>query len=230
MLMDLDTHLRTKLTNQILQDLRTAAPGSLAMLRGSLATNQADAYSDIDILWQVPDSEFNVCVDNLSEILARVGPLESLRSDPPLQRSTKHRLFFARYQDVPLFWRVDLEIFAESIHHDPNYDLDNPEARGEAYAVTESALMNGVLTCKALLRGKGDVAEIAIQRAYDRVSLDRPPVPIIDQVISVCDAVKVMDPRLGSLAERVKELAVEVQETGLNSPTTTGAQIKQEHS
>ncbi len=226
--MDLDTLLRTRLTNKILDDLKTAAPGSLAMLRGSLATGKADAYSDIDILWQVPDSEFIVSVDNLGEILSRVGPVESLRSDPPLQRSAKHRLFFARYQDMPLFWRVDLEIFAESIQRDPNYDLGNPEARGDVWSLAESALMNGVYTCKMLLRGKMNAAEASMRRAYDRVSLDRPTTPIIEQIVSLCDTVKVMDPRLGDLAERVKQLTFEVQTITYASTRATETQTGQE--
>ncbi len=65
----LDTRLRAKLVNRMLTCLEEAAPGSKALLRGSLARNKGDQYSDIDVLWEVPDPHFKQCVDNLREVL-----------------------------------------------------------------------------------------------------------------------------------------------------------------
>ncbi|MGB8644902.1 MAG: nucleotidyltransferase domain-containing protein [Anaerolineae bacterium] len=208
--MDLDIRIRSKLVNRILDDLRGAAPGSRAFLRGSLATERADEYSDIDILWEVPDSEFHVCVDNLAEILSRIGVVESLRSDPALQRSGKHRLFFARFEDMPLFWRADIEIFAESVQRDANYDLDNPEVRGSVWSLAESALSNAILALKSYLRDRPEQMASAIQRAYDRLGLELPEAPLCNQVQQLADAAQSMDPQVGRLAQRVKQLTLDV--------------------
>ena len=111
----LDPERRTRVADEILRRLEQAAPGSVAELRGSLTSGATDPYSDIDALWEVPDANFQHCVGNLERILSSVHPVESLRSDPDLQRSAKHRLFFVRLAGLPLFWRLDLEVFARSI-------------------------------------------------------------------------------------------------------------------
>ena len=108
-----------------------AVVSSTAGLRGSLARGSADRYSDIDVFWEVPDSEFCDAIDELPETLSSVGPIESIRSDPLLQNSQKRRLVFVQFEQTPLFWRVDIEVFAESIHRDDSYDLENPDARGD---------------------------------------------------------------------------------------------------
>jgi predicted nucleotidyltransferase len=53
--MQLDTAIRTRLADRIVERLAAAAPGSGAVLRGSLAEQRADQYSDIDVLWDVAD-------------------------------------------------------------------------------------------------------------------------------------------------------------------------------
>lgn len=69
----LDTSIRTALAQRILITLRNAAPDSTAQLRGSLAEGREDAYSDIDIFWEIPDelfqtSVFPACGDCLSKL------------------------------------------------------------------------------------------------------------------------------------------------------------------
>ncbi len=205
----LDPQARNKLVNRILSCLEKAAMDSTACLRGSLTGEKADAYSDIDVLWEIPDAEFTVCVENMAEILARILPVESIRSDPPLQLSKKHCLIFVRFVDIPLFWRVDIEVCAESIHRDLEYDLNNPEARGPAWSLPESALMNAVRAIKGHLRQDNAEAKLFAEAAYDRVGLEVPALDVRGQILELCDQVQALDPQTASLAERVKQLAVE---------------------
>jgi predicted nucleotidyltransferase len=205
----LDAELRTRLVGKLLSCLEEAASGSKAMLRGSLAGDRADQYSDIDVLWEVPDSHFELCVGNLKGILSRIRPVESLRSVPEFQNSKKRRLIFVRFEGVPLFWRLDLEILAQSINRDRQYDLHNPSARGSEWSLTESALMNAVAAIKAHLRSNDDEAGELLARAYQRVGLDLPALELRELVLKLVDEVKVMDPGAGILAEGVKRLVLE---------------------
>ena len=114
-MLNLDTNVRAELAQKIIQALEHRSPGTIAELKGSLATGAADQYSDIDILWEIPDDLFRECVDRLEKILSDVRPVASLRSDPVVHRSAKHRLVYVQFEELPLFWRVDIEIFAESV-------------------------------------------------------------------------------------------------------------------
>jgi hypothetical protein len=145
---------RGALAKLILTQLAAAVPGSTALLRGSLAEGRGDSYSDIDILWEVPDVSFSDAIERVSAVMAAIQAVESIRTDPDFQRSVGRRLFFIRFADVPLFWRVDLDVFAASVGRNFSYDTDNPLARGSQWSRTESALANGVAAVKAHLRGK----------------------------------------------------------------------------
>ena len=142
--MNLDSAERASLAASVVRALSEWTFESTSGLRGSLAIAAADPYSDIDVFWELPDAGFEEGIDRLDEILGNVAPLDSLRSDPMLQHSDKRRLLFAQFADVPLFWRVDIEVFAKSISRDESYDLDNPMVRGDEWSLTESALMNAV--------------------------------------------------------------------------------------
>ncbi len=122
----LDRVLRDQLAECVPPCLESAVSGSIARLRGSLATGNADPYSDIDILWVVPNRAFPLLTDAVGRVLAQIRPVESLRSDPTV-RSSGRRLFFARFEDVPLFWRLDLEVVPTSgcaAHEDGSDDQD----------------------------------------------------------------------------------------------------------
>jgi predicted nucleotidyltransferase len=206
---DLDTRRRIRLVDRILGCLEEAAPGSHALLRGSLARNTADQYSDIDVLWEVPDSDFQWCIASLEKNLARVRPVASLRSVPDFQNSEKRRLIFVRFESMPLFWRLDLDIFAQSIHRDQEYDLNDPNARGSEWSLTESALMNAVAAVKAHLRGKDAEARQLLVRAYGRVELDLPDLELGELILRLADEVSVMDPKVVVLARDIRKLVAE---------------------
>lgn len=197
---------RMDLAQRILDCLENAVGGSTAALRGSLGEGRADAYSDIDVLWEIPDERWDV-VEAVGDVLSAVQAVESLRSDPDLQCSRKHRLLFVRFADVPLFWRLDLEICARSIGRDHTYDLDQPSARGRDWSWTESALANVVAAIKAHLRADDDEGIKLLDRAAQRVGLAVEDKSIEERVWRLVDAIARSDPQQRAFAERVGLLA-----------------------
>ena len=61
----LDTDERARLVADLLTEMAAAVPNSMALLRGSLAEDRADVYSDIDLLWDVPDAAFHAVIAEL---------------------------------------------------------------------------------------------------------------------------------------------------------------------
>lgn len=202
----LDPAIRAEFARRLLAELTRAAPGSAALLRGSLAEGRADAYSDIDLLWEVPDALFPECAARIAEILGDVHPLESLRLDRDFQNSDRRRLVFARFAGLPLFWRVDLDLFAQSAQRDPEYDAHNPAARGSDWSPTHSALMNAVAALKALLRGKPHHARQLLERGYQRAGLAPPAGDPPELILHLCNSIAVIDPSQVELAQRVLDL------------------------
>lgn len=202
--MNLDPRVRSSLASAVTDSLVRAVVSSTAGLRGSLARGSADRYSDIDVFWEVPDSEFCDACDELPETLSSVGPIESIRSDPLLQNSQKRRLVFVQFEQTPLFWRVDIEIFAESIHRDDSYDLENPDARGDDWSRTHSALMNGVVALKWLLRGREQDARESLDRAFDRIDLPIPDETLWNQIPVLAETVGRIDLDQAELVRRLQ--------------------------
>lgn len=202
--MKLDPRQRAALASAVTNALEQAESGSRAGLRGSLARGQADSYSDIDTFWELPDARFHEAIARLPAILSELGPIDAFRSDPLLQSSEKRRLIFAQFADVPLYWRVDIEIFAASIAMDASYDLDNPAARGDDWSLTHSALMNGVAALKSLLRGDDEGACESLRCAFDRVNLPVPDEPPWDQIATLAEVVGRLDLEQAELVRRVQ--------------------------
>lgn len=203
----LDIIQRDQLVDRLLQKLPEAAPESTVLLRGSLAEQLADQYSDIDLLWDVPDHLFARCDSQMPTIISAVHPIESFRSDPDFQNSDRRRLFFVRFADLPPFWRLDLDLMATSIQRDRTYDVDNPLARGSAWSPTESALANAVAAIKAHLRGHRGLADELLARAYQRVELVEPPLDLRDRILDLTHAIVTIDPRQITFSHRIRELA-----------------------
>jgi len=202
-----ETAVCDRLAAEAVGALQQAVPPSVAWLRGSLAAGQADHYSDIDLLWEIPDGDFAEATERLPAILERLRPLASLRADPLLQRSAKHRLYFVRFAGLPLFWRLDLEVCARSIGRDRTYDLDNPSARGTEWSLAESALANGVAAIKTHRRGRDDEAEGLLERAFSRLGQPSPPGDFVRRVRALALLASKTDPALDDLATRVAALA-----------------------
>ena len=203
--MNLDTEIRASLARRILAALESAVPRSTARLRGSLAEGRADQYSDIDVCWEVPDELLQASVERLPKILSEVHPVESLRSEPGFQNSDKRRLIFVQFEGLPLFWRVDVDVFAQSIHGDREYDVHNEFARGDDWSPTHSALMNVIAAVKALLRNEEEEANQLLIRAFERVRLPVPELTPQELVLKLTESVAEMDPTKAGLARKIEE-------------------------
>ena len=202
----LESDERARLAADLLAALATAVPDSTALPRGSLAEGRADIYSDIDLLWDVPDAGFDAAIAGLPSILKRVQPVASLRFDPDFQHSAKRRLAFVRFAGVPLFWRVDLDVFARSVGRDPDYDRANPSARGTSVSLAESSLANAIAAIKALRRGQDNEAAELLARAEARVGVPSPAVVLQSRIDLLLDAVVAKDATTASLAADIHRL------------------------
>ncbi len=206
----LETDERARLVADLFEQLAAAIPGSAVLLRGSLAEGRADPYSDIDLLWDIPDASFNAALAELPVTLERVRPVTSLRLDPDFQHSAKRRLVFIRFAGVPLFWRVDIDVFARSVARDPDYDRDNPSARGTCWPFTESSLANAIAAIKAQRRGRDSEAAEILARAEARVGITSPAVDPQSRIDLLVDAVVAKDLTTGSLTAEFRHLLTEL--------------------
>jgi len=202
--MNLDPTVRRSLADAVTRALEEAIAGSSAGLRGSLARGTSDPYSDIDVFWELPDARFHDAIDDLPEILASVGPIESVRADPMLQNSDKRQLVFVQFADVPLYWRVDIEVFAQSIERDDAFDLDNLDARGDRWSLTHSALANGVVALKSLLRGDAEKARESLENAYARIDQPIPDGSPLEQIYELAETVGRLDLERAELVRRLQ--------------------------
>lgn len=199
---DGDAAGRAEFAARITGELAAACPGSRAGLRGSLAAGTADAYSDVDVLWTVPAGRFGASVDALGEVLRRVGPVDLIRADPEFASVRGRRLVFAAFADVPLFWRLDLDVVADSPGGatEPTVTWPWPPAA--------SALANAVAAVKALRRGRPEDARGLLVRAFPRVTA-APPALTADwptDLAALVTAAEAADPAQTPLATRVRTL------------------------
>ena len=163
--LDLRPERRDLVAARVVAELESAVAGSTAGLRGSLASGSADGFSDIDVLWIVPDDNFAMALGAAEEALGAVRPVSSLRIDPSLARSDRRRLLFVRFADLPVFWRVDLDARASSVGRDDRYDDDNPTARSDVgWSRPGSAIENATAAVKAAVRHQGDIATGLLSR------------------------------------------------------------------
>ena len=206
----LETEERARLVADLLTELPAAVPGSAALLRGSLAEGRADPYSDIDLLWEIPDADFGAALAELPVTLERVRPIASLRFDPDFQHSAKRRLAFIRFAGMSLFWRVDLDVFARSAGRDQDYDRGNPSARGTSWSLTESSLANAIAAIKAQRRGQDNEAADLLRRAEARVGVPSPAVDLPRRIRLLVDAVVAKDPTTAAFAADIHLLLSEM--------------------
>lgn len=201
-MLNLDVSIRDDVAQRTLQALAAAAPGSTCELRGSLATGMADAYSDIDLLWTIPDKDFALACDAVESALSTVARIDNVRLDPEAAAHPARRLVFARFADMPLFWRVDLDM--RSALDDPA--VTAPPTTDFSRSATHSALMNAIAAIKALLRNQPDEAAGLLSRAYERIHVPapvgEPHVWLVDLVDTIYDA----DDEQALLAERIRQL------------------------
>ena len=197
---------RDAVAGEIRAVLASSCPGSRVELRGSLADGTADVYSDIDLAWTVPDERFGAAVASVPDVLGGLRPLESVRSDPDFQLSTRRRLLFVLFRDLPLFWRLDLEIRAASAEGDTT---DEPGAAGTGWSPYASAVANAVAAIKAVRRGRFDDARGLVDRGFERIgSRDRASGDWAADITRLAE--QAASPEVGDLSRRVRELVAEL--------------------
>jgi predicted nucleotidyltransferase len=172
-----DPRRRAAVATVLCAALAASVPDSVASVRGSLATGNADPFSDIDLRWVVPDPAFAIAIERAWSTAETIGPLALGRLDPDLARSDRRRVLFLQYAHLPLFWRVDLEVRAASVAEADGYDDDNPAARAEHWSRPASALMNAVAALRAERAAVGRWRRTGSLPADSRASRDSRPRP-----------------------------------------------------
>lgn len=206
--LDLRPERRELLVFELRAALEAEVPSSRTSLRGSLASGTADLYSDIDVCWLVPDDRSTVAVDSVSATLRSTHPVLSQRIDPDLSRSDRRRLVFIRLADVPLFWRVDLDIRAVSVAANDCYDVGNPAAHSEAeWSRPASAIENAIAAIKAAVRRQGNITAGLLSRGYARINLSSgSAVDLPGAITGLADSCAALEPNLADTAAEVREV------------------------
>lgn len=196
---------RLALAHQIKAAISAACPGSHAAVRGSLARQDADEFSDLDLLWTVPRSQFGTALGAAPAAIASVRPLLALRSDPDFQASTSRRLLFARLTGVPVWWRLDLEIVTD----DPRPSDGAPPVAAPVipWDPVESALENALAAIKALGRGQVDHADGLLDRGFARIDHPSPDGARIERLTLLTATIVHKRPHLRGLAKSVLDQA-----------------------
>jgi hypothetical protein len=207
--LDLRAERRQELVGKLLAALHAWVRGSRTQLRGSLGCGSADGYSDIDICWVVPDASFAEAVDTAGAALSQVRAVLSLRTDPELARSDRRRLVFARLHGVPLFWRVDIDIRADSVAAADHHDAGNPDARADKdWSAPASAIENAIAAIKAAVRDQADTAEGLVRRGSERIGHNVGPIAdLADTITELADACATREPGLRNMAAEVSQVA-----------------------
>jgi hypothetical protein len=209
----LDPAERTTLAAGVLTALEREIPGSIAVLQGSLAAGDWDPWSDIDVDWEVPAGSLEHAAAQLGIALARVRPVESVRTDPAFAHSPVLCLAFVRFADTPLFWRVDVTIRQRGRGSRPvtaavESGVDPPMR----WSNVESALATVVSVVRAHLRGRDDYATTLTRRAASLVGSkggdeDDATAARLQQIV---DEAERQDPDVSALAGRVGQLVGDV--------------------
>jgi predicted nucleotidyltransferase len=204
--LDLRPERRDKLAAELGVMCETLVPGSEISLRGSLAAGTADKYSDIDLLWSVPDGEFS---DAVTAVAGALAPTSSVRTSPDYARSDRRRLVFIRLAGFPLFWRIDLDIRACSIAGEDGYDDDNAAALDTTgWSRPASAIENAIAAIKSAVRGRTGVTTGLLSRGYERIGLVfHPDEAVAAQITRLADGCAALDRGLLRLAAEVREVA-----------------------
>jgi predicted nucleotidyltransferase len=160
--------VRDELARKLLEVLCGYSPGSNAWLRGSLATNVADQYSDIDVAWELANDDVESALRAVRTLLSQLKHIECIRIDPEFRDSPAYRLVFIRFSEFPLFWRLDLEIYARLAQRSTNRRIRQTGLPSD-WSKAESALANPVAAVKACKRQEHETAMLLLKRALVRV-------------------------------------------------------------
>jgi hypothetical protein len=207
--LDLRGERRGQLAAGLRAELEAFVPGSVTVLRGSLAAGTADSYSDIDLCWVAGDETFGTAVSLAEGLAARLASVRAVRIDPGLAGSGRRRLVFVRLAGAPLFWRVDLDIRARSVAADDSCDEGNPAARDPTgWSRPASAIENAIAAIKSGIRGRTDLTSGLLSRGYERIGLAPAPQAGLTELITrLAESCARLEPGLAGMAAEVREVA-----------------------
>ena len=182
--------------------LTDACTTGVVRLIGSMAEPGGDdAFSDIDVSWNIPAEQADAQLESLRTTLHQVGTVESLRVDP--EPRLDWRLVFVRFEGWPLWWRVDLEIHSAGIGSRGVPDADD-------WSPYESACMGVVVTLKALARRRPDEAEALWARALQRVEAVDVAGEWAPRIDALLEQLATSSPDTADLVTRTRRLSREV--------------------
>lgn len=194
--LDLNPARRSAVVERLGQALFATAPTAKVAVRGSLANGTADHLSDIDLLMTVHGNDFERCLLEVPAAVARVEPVRLFRIDPETLRSPARRLIYVLFRELPLFWRLDLEVTADPPPRAAT-DSDVP------WSLPASALMNAVAAIKALARGDEATAAGLLERGFSRLDLPLGEGPLAKLVLDLAAACAEREPPIGDIAAEV---------------------------
>jgi predicted nucleotidyltransferase len=199
---DLGEARRNAFVERLRMTLAETAPSAEVAVAGSLATRSHDRYSDIDLLLSVAAEEFSGCLLAVPAALNRAQPVRLLRLDPDTVALPDHRLVFALFRDLPLFWRLDLHVRATSVASGTTALSDLP------WSLPASALMNGVAAVKAMARGDQALATALLVRGFDRIGVASPDSSSVrERIAALAGACAAHEPAVNDIAQEVTALA-----------------------
>ena len=136
----------------------------------------------------------------MQQTLDRIQPGRLFRIDPAAPASSYSRLVYVLFRDVPMFWRLDLEIIGRP-------PVPSPEAAPfeAAWSLPASALMNALAATKAAARGGDATANELLARAFERLGERLPALGTGERIRALASACKAHDPSLQDLADEVAE-------------------------
>lgn len=123
----------------------------------------------------MPDERFVRCLAEVGDVLGRAAAVSAVRVDPGFRLCDRRRLLFVHFADLPLFWRLDLDVRARSVAGDETYGSDAGAAPGADWSAAASALANAVAAIKTVRRGRHAEARGLLERGLARVDALDPP-------------------------------------------------------
>jgi len=190
---DLDPARRASVVGQLQQVLGDITPTAKVTVRGSLGSGAGDRLSDIDLMLSVDADDFEPCLLAIPAALERVRSVRLLRVDPATLNAVDRRLIFVLFRELPLFWRLDLEV-STSQSSSTHALSDVP------WSVPASALMNAIAAIKALVRCDEATATGLLERGFARIGVRSRPQPNSELIPVLAAACARQDPSIEDVA------------------------------
>lgn len=137
--------------------------------RGSFAKSSYDNYSDVDLLAEVSSELDERFFCTLEYRLTDLYGSALVRYDPDHETSPVSQHVRFSFYELPVFWRVDLEIVSSAETNEKG-PLPFPE-----WQVGTSALMNVVWEIKYHRRGRAEEADHYIASACEKLGVNERP-------------------------------------------------------